>query len=161
KGYGTGGTIHVVVNNQVGFTTSDPRDTRSSFYCTDIAKMIEAPVLHVNGDDPEAVTAATRLAIDFRATFGKSVVIELVCFRRYGHQEQDTPDITQPLMYRSIARHLGVRTVYAKKLVTDGVVTEEDVGAYVHGYREQLDAAHSAQGNPSGNQTGEPADPPH
>ncbi|MFC0402983.1 2-oxoglutarate dehydrogenase E1 component [Paraburkholderia rhizosphaerae] len=145
RGYGTGGTIHVVVNNQVGFTTSDPRDVRSSFYCTDIAKMIEAPILHVNGDDPEAVIAATRLAIDFRATFGKSVVIELVCFRRHGHQEQDTPDITQPLMYRSIAGHPGVRTLYARKLVDERVVTAEDVEKYLHDYRDRFDAAQTAE----------------
>ncbi|BCF92936.1 MULTISPECIES: 2-oxoglutarate dehydrogenase E1 component [Paraburkholderia] len=145
RGYGTGGTIHVVVNNQVGFTTSDPRDVRSSFYCTDIAKMIEAPVLHVNGDDPEAVIAATRLAIDFRATFNKSVVIELVCFRRHGHQEQDTPNITQPMMYRSIAGHPGVRTLYARKLVDQQILTAEDVEKYVHDYRERLDTAQSAE----------------
>jgi 2-oxoglutarate dehydrogenase E1 component len=157
RGFGTGGTVHVVVNNQVGFTTSDPRDTRSSFYCTDIAKMIEAPILHVNGDDPEAVAAATRLAIDFRATFGKSVVIELVCFRRYGHQEQDTPDITQPLMYRAVARHPGVRTVYAKKLINEGVVTEEAVDEYVHGYRKRLEAAQTVQGNRSVDPTHEGA----
>jgi 2-oxoglutarate dehydrogenase E1 component len=145
RGYGTGGTIHVVVNNQVGFTTSHPEDARSSFYCTDIAKMIEAPILHVNGDDPEAVIAATRLAIDFRATFKKSVVIELVCFRRHGHQEQDTPNITQPLMYRSIAGHPGIRAIYAKKLVDERVVTTEDVEKYVHDYRERLDAVQSAE----------------
>ncbi|MFP3550619.1 2-oxoglutarate dehydrogenase E1 component [Paraburkholderia sp. SIMBA_049] len=145
RGYGTGGTIHVVVNNQVGFTTSDPRDVRSSFYCTDIAKMIEAPVLHVNGDDPEAVVAATRLAIDFRATFNKSVVIELVCFRRHGHQEQDTPNITQPMMYRSIAGHPGVRTLYARKLVDQQILTAEDVEKYVHDYRERLDTAQSVE----------------
>ncbi|MDW3686050.1 2-oxoglutarate dehydrogenase E1 component [Cupriavidus sp. CV2] len=145
RGYGTGGTIHVVVNNQVGFTTSDPRDVRSSFYCTDIAKMIEAPVLHVNGDDPEAVVAATRLAIDFRATFKKSVVIDLICFRRHGHQEQDTPNITQPLMYRSIAGHPGVRAIYAAKLVNEQVVTAEDVERYAHEYRERLDAAQTAE----------------
>src|SRR6201991_4047679 len=141
RGHGTGGTVHIVVNNQVGFTTSDPRDVRSSFYCTDIAKMIEAPVLHVNGDDPEAVVAATRLAIDFRTAFKRSVVIELVCFRRHGHQEQDTPNITQPLMYRAIASHPGVRTLYAKKLVDDSVLTSENVEQYVHDYRERLDAA--------------------
>jgi 2-oxoglutarate dehydrogenase E1 component len=145
RGFGTGGTIHVVLNNQVGFTTSDPRDVRSSFYCTDIAKMIEAPVLHVNGDDPEAVIAATRLAIDFRTAFKKSVVIELVCFRRHGHQEQDTPGITQPLMYRSIAGHPGVRTLYARKLVDERILTAEDVEKYVHDYRERLDAAQTAE----------------
>ncbi|MDR6495186.1 2-oxoglutarate dehydrogenase E1 component [Paraburkholderia terricola] len=146
RGYGTGGTIHVVVNNQVGFTTSHPEDVRSSFYCTDIAKMIEAPVLHVNGDDPEAVVAATRMAIEFRTIFRKSVVIDLVCFRRHGHQEQDTPNITQPLMYRSIAGHPGVRTLYAEKLVDEGVVTAEDVEKSVHDYRERLDAAQTDEG---------------
>ncbi|MFC4339958.1 2-oxoglutarate dehydrogenase E1 component [Cupriavidus numazuensis] len=141
RGHGTGGTVHVVVNNQVGFTTSDPRDARSSFYSTDIAKMIEAPVLHVNGDDPEAVVAATRLAVDYRMAFGKSVVIELICFRRHGHQEQDTPAITQPLMYRSIAEHPGVRAIYAEKLVDEGVVNAEDVERYAQQYRARLDAA--------------------
>lgn len=141
RGYGTGGTIHIVVNNQVGFTTSRPQDARSSFYSTDIAKMIEAPVLHVNGDDPEAVVAATRMAIDFRATFNRSVVIELVCFRRHGHQEQDTPSITQPLMYRSISGHPGVRSIYASKLVGEQVVSAEDVERLVIEYRERLDAA--------------------
>src|SRR5476649_822504 len=145
RGYGTGGTVHVVVNNQVGFTTSHPEDVRSSFYTTDIAKMIEAPILHVNGDDPEAVVAATRLAIDFRATFKKSVVIDLVCFRRHGHQEQDTPAITQPLMYRSIAGHPGVRTLYAKKLVDERVMTAEDVEKLFHDYRDRLDAAQTAE----------------
>jgi 2-oxoglutarate dehydrogenase E1 component len=145
RGYGTGGTIHVVVNNQVGFTTSDPRDVRSSFYCTDIAKMIEAPILHVNADDPEAVVAATRLAVDFRTTFGKSVVIELVCFRRHGHQEQDTPNITQPLMYRSIAGHPGVRTLYVRKLMDERVVTAGDVEKSIHDYRARLDATQSAE----------------
>ncbi|MFZ6645249.1 2-oxoglutarate dehydrogenase E1 component [Undibacterium sp. TJN25] len=138
KGHGNGGTIHIVVNNQIGFTTSDPGETRSTFYCTDIAKMIEAPVLHVNGDDPEAVVAAVRLAVEYRATFQKSVVIDLVCFRRHGHQEQDTPNITQPLMYRSIAGHPGVRAIYAKKLVDDKVVTPEQVEDYGNAYREQL-----------------------
>ncbi len=145
RGYGTGGTIHVVVNNQVGFTTSHPEDARSSFYSTDIAKMIEAPILHVNADDPEAVIAATRLAIDFRATFKKSVMIDLVCFRRHGHQEQDTPNITQPLMYRAIAAHPGVRALYAKKLVDERVVTAEGVEKYVHDYREHLDTAQAAE----------------
>ncbi len=160
RGYGTGGTIHVVVNNQVGFTTSDPRDVRSSFYCTDIAKMIEAPVLHVNGDDPEAVVAATRLAIDFRATFGKSVVLDLVCFRRHGHQEQDTPTITQPLMYRSIASHPGVRALYAKKLVDEKILTSEDVAKYLHDYRERLDAAQSVEARKSAAQKNEEANWP-
>jgi 2-oxoglutarate dehydrogenase E1 component len=142
RGYRTGGTVHIVVNNQIGFTTSDPRDTRSSFYSTDIAKMIEAPVLHVNGDDPEAVAMAVRLALDYRAAFQRSVVIDLVCFRKHGHQEQDTPGITQPLMYRAIASHPGVRTLYAQKLIQEGTVTSARVDEYVHARRDLLEHAH-------------------
>ncbi|MFM0397477.1 2-oxoglutarate dehydrogenase E1 component [Paraburkholderia phytofirmans] len=141
RGHGTGGTVHVVVNNQIGFTTSDPRDTRSSFYTTDIAKMIEAPVLHVNGDDPEAVAMAVRLALDYRTTFRRSVVIDLVCFRRHGHQEQDTPAITQPLMYRAIASHPGVRTVYAQQLIKEGVVTPDQAKNYFEAQRESFEHA--------------------
>jgi len=141
RGHGTGGTVHVVVNNQIGFTTSDPRDTRSSFYATDIVKMIEAPVLHVNGDDPEAVAMAVRLALDYRTEFGRSVVIDLVCFRKHGHQEQDTPAITQPLMYRAIAAHPGVRALYAQKLISQGAVTSEQASAQVDARREILDQA--------------------
>jgi len=138
KGHGTGGTLHIVVNNQIGFTTSDPSETRSTFYCTDIAKMIEAPVLHVNGDDPEAVVAAVRLAIEYRMAFKRSVVIDLVCFRRHGHQEQDTPNITQPMMYRTIATHPGVRSMYAQKLVAEGLLTTADVAALGAAYRDYL-----------------------
>ncbi|HEY4316272.1 MAG TPA: 2-oxoglutarate dehydrogenase E1 component [Herbaspirillum sp.] len=141
RGHGTGGTLHIVINNQVGFTTSDPRDTRSTFYCTDIAKMIEAPVLHVNGDDPEAVVAAVQLAIDYRTAFKKSVVIDLICFRRHGHQEQDTPNITQPMMYRAIAANPGVRKIYAQKLIDSGTVTAEQTEDLIHAYRDFLDAA--------------------
>jgi 2-oxoglutarate dehydrogenase E1 component len=144
RGHGTGGTIHIVVNNQVGFTTSDPRDTRSTFFCTDIAKLIEAPVLHVNGDDPEAVVTAVQLALDYRTTFKKSVVIDLVCFRRHGHQEQDTPNITQPMMYRAIAANPGVRKIYAQKLIDAGAVTEEQAEDFVHIYRDHLESAQSA-----------------
>ena len=144
RGHGTGGTVHVVVNNQVGFTTSDPRDARSAYYPTDIAKMIEAPVLHVNGDDPEALVYAAQLALDFRAEFARSVVIELVCFRRHGHQEQDTPTMTQPLMYRAVAAHPGVRALYARKLEADGLVTAAQATALVRAFRDGLDAAHDA-----------------
>ncbi|MGJ7506348.1 2-oxoglutarate dehydrogenase E1 component [Variovorax sp. GT1P44] len=151
RGHGTGGTVHVAVNNQVGFTTSDPRDARSSFYCTDIAKMIEAPVLHVNGGDPEAVLMAAQLAVEYRATFNRSVVIELVCFRRHGHQEQDTPNMTQPLMYRSIAAHPGFRSLYADKLVDEGVLSSLDVEYLQRTYRERLDIAHSAS-SPAGSE---------
>ncbi|HEY4319167.1 MAG TPA: 2-oxoglutarate dehydrogenase E1 component [Herbaspirillum sp.] len=140
RGHGTGGTIHIVVNNQVGFTTSDPRDTRSTFFCTDIAKMIEAPVLHVNGDDPEAVAAAVRLALDYRTAFKKSVMIDLVCFRRHGHQEQDTPNITQPMMYRAIAANPGVRKIYAQKLVDSGIVSAEQAESLIHAYRDRLES---------------------
>jgi len=146
RGHSTSGTVHVVVNNQIGFTTSDPFDARSSFYCTDIAKMIDAPVLHVNGDDPEAVQFAARLATEFRAAFKRSVVIELVCFRRHGHQEQDTPTMTQPLMYRAIAAHPGVRAIYARSLVKDWLVTESGVDKLVQQYREQLEVQAASPG---------------
>ncbi|CAL8479012.1 2-oxoglutarate dehydrogenase E1 component [Caballeronia sp. S22] len=145
RGHGTGGTVHVVVNNQIGFTTSDPRDTRSSFYATDIVKLIEAPVLHVNGDDPEAVAMAVRLALDYRTEFRRSVVIDLVCFRKHGHQEQDTPAITQPLMYRAIAAHPGVRTLYARKLIAQGAMTAEQVEALVGARREVFDQARGSE----------------
>lgn len=148
RGHATGGTVHVVLNNQVGFTTSDPRDARSSFYCTDIAKMIEAPVLHVNGDDPEAVVFAAQLALEYRATFGRSVFIELVCFRRHGHQEQDTPTMTQPLMYRAIASHPGVRALYAERLESEKVVRAGEAQELVRVHRAALEAARSSTAKP-------------
>ncbi|MGE0499285.1 MAG: 2-oxoglutarate dehydrogenase E1 component [Ramlibacter sp.] len=120
RGYHTGGTVHIVINNQIGFTTSDPRDSRSTLYCSDIVKMIEAPVLHVNGDDPEAVVLATQLALDFRMEFQKDVVVDIICFRKLGHNEQDTPSLTQPLMYKKIAAHPGTRKLYADKLAAQG-----------------------------------------
>ena len=121
RGYFTGGTVHLVINNQIGFTTSDPRDSRSTLYCTDVVKMIEAPVLHVNGDDPEAVVLATQLALEFRMEFQKDVVVDIICFRKLGHNEQDTPALTQPLMYKKIAQHPGTRRLYADKLAAQGM----------------------------------------
>jgi 2-oxoglutarate dehydrogenase E1 component len=140
RGYGTGGTVHLIVNNQIGFTTSDPRDTRSTIYCTDVAKMVEAPIFHVNGDDPEAVLFTTRLALEFRQTFHKDVVIDIVCFRKLGHNEQDEPAVTQPLMYKKIAQHPGTRRLYADKLVTQGVVREDEPERMIKAYRDTLDA---------------------
>ena len=140
RGYGTGGTVHIVINNQIGFTTSDPRDSRSTLYCTDVAKMIEAPVLHVNGDDPEAVVFATQLALDFRMEFKKDIVIDIVCYRKLGHNEQDTPSLTQPLMYKRIGQHPGTRKLYADKLITQGVITADDAEGYVREYRQAMDA---------------------
>ncbi|WP_367846783.1 2-oxoglutarate dehydrogenase E1 component [Rhodoferax sp. WC2427] len=121
RGYFTGGTVHIVINNQIGFTTSDPRDSRSTLYCSDVVKMIEAPVLHVNGDDPEAVVLATQIALDYRMEFQRDVVVDIICFRKLGHNEQDTPAMTQPLMYRKIAKHPGTRKLYADKLAAQGM----------------------------------------
>src|SRR5881275_330292 len=140
RGFGTGGTVHIIINNQIGFTTSDPRDTRSTIYCTDVAKMVEAPIFHVNGDDPEAVLFITQLALDFRQKFHKDVVIDIVCFRKLGHNEQDEPAITQPLMYKKIHQHPGTRKLYADKLVTQNVVATEEPEALIKQYRAMLDA---------------------
>jgi 2-oxoglutarate dehydrogenase E1 component len=139
RGYGTGGTVHLVINNQIGFTTSDPRDVRSTTYCTDVSKMIEAPVFHVNGDDPEAVVFATRLALDFRMQFGRDSVVDVVCFRKLGHNEQDTPALTQPLMYKRIGVHPGTRKYYADKLTAQGVLKEGDGDQLVKDYRQYME----------------------
>jgi 2-oxoglutarate dehydrogenase E1 component len=140
RGYGTGGTVHLIVNNQIGFTTSDPRDARSTIYCTDVAKMVEAPIFHVNGDDPEAVLFVTRLALEFRQTFHKDVVIDIVCYRKLGHNEQDEPAVTQPLMYKKIAQHPGTRKLYADRLVTQKVIDETEPEKLIKAYRDTLDA---------------------
>jgi len=139
RGYSTGGTVHIIINNQIGFTTSDPRDMRSSVFCTDIVKMVEAPVLHVNGDDPESVVLATQLALEYRMTFRKDVVLDVVCFRKLGHNEQDTPALTQPLMYKKIATHPGTRKLFADKLTAQGL--GETLGDdMAKAYRAALDA---------------------
>ena len=140
RGYYTGGTVHLVINNQIGFTTSDPRDTRSTLYCTDVVKMIEAPVLHVNGDDPEAVVFATQLALEYRQEFNKDVVVDIICFRKLGHNEQDTPALTQPLMYKKIGQHPGTRKLYGDKLVAQGVLPADGPDAMVKAYRAAMDA---------------------
>jgi 2-oxoglutarate dehydrogenase E1 component len=135
-----GGSIHVVVNNQVGFTTSNPLDARSGIYCTDVAKMVEAPILHVNANDPEAVFFAAQLAVDYRNTFKRDVVIDLVCYRRHGHNEADEPSATQPLMYKVIKSLQPTCTLYAKKLVDEGVIDAQTEKQIADDYRTQLDA---------------------
>jgi 2-oxoglutarate dehydrogenase E1 component len=143
RGYHTGGTLHIVINNQIGFTTSDPRDMRSTLYCTDILKTIEMPILHVNGDDPEAVVLATQIAVEYRMKFKKDVGIDLICFRKLGHNEQDTPSMTQPLMYKKIAQHPGTRKLYADKLETQGVLPVGGGDEMVKAYRTELEAGKS------------------
>jgi 2-oxoglutarate dehydrogenase E1 component len=140
RGYSTGGTVHIVINNQIGFTTSDPRDTRSTLYCTDVAKMVEAPVLHVNGDDPEAVVLAAQIALDFRMEFKKDVIIDIVCYRKLGHNEQDTPALTQPLMYKQVAQQLGVRRIYARKLAAQGNIWQGEEEDVAESFRKMMDS---------------------
>jgi 2-oxoglutarate dehydrogenase E1 component len=143
RGFRNHGAIHIVINNQIGFTTSDPRDVRSTLYCTDVAKMVEAPVLHVNGDDPEAVAFAVQTAVDFRYTFHKNCFIDLVCYRRHGHNEQDEPLATQPLMYRRINAHPSTRMLYAQRLVEEGVVTQAQADDLVDRCRDRLEHGES------------------
>ncbi|WP_437340220.1 2-oxoglutarate dehydrogenase E1 component [Azonexus fungiphilus] len=139
RGYGVGGTLHIVVNNQVGFTTSDPRDYRSGHYCTDIFKMVDAPIFHVNGDDPEAVALVTQIAIEYRQKFQKHVVIDIICYRKLGHNEQDEPMVTQPLMYKIIAKHPGTRKLYGDKLIAEGVLAADGPDQMIAEYRAHLD----------------------
>jgi len=143
RGFYTGGTLHVIVNNQVGFTISDPRDARSTLYASDVAKMIEAPIFHVNGDDVEAVVFVMRLALEYRMTFHKDAVIDLVCYRRLGHNEADEPAATQPLMYQKIRNQQTPRHIYAEKLVAAGVLTMADADAMADEYRRELDEGKS------------------
>jgi 2-oxoglutarate dehydrogenase E1 component len=140
RGFGTGGSIHLVINNQVGFTISEPRDARSTTYCSDVAKMIEAPILHVNADDPEAVVFAGRFALRYRQTFRKDVVLDLVCYRRLGHNEADEPAATQPLMYQAIRQHPSVRTLYAERLMAEGVLEAGGAEQLIDQYRQALDS---------------------
>jgi 2-oxoglutarate dehydrogenase E1 component len=139
RGYSTGGSVHVIINNQVGFTTHDQRDTRSTLYCSDVAKMIEAPIFHVNGDDAEAVIFVTRLALAYRMTFHKDVVIDLVCYRRLGHNEADEPAATQPIMYQNIRQRPTSRQIYAEHLAKENVLAAADSDALVEQYRRELD----------------------
>jgi 2-oxoglutarate dehydrogenase E1 component len=140
RGFATGGTLHIVINNQVGFTTSNPLDARSTLYCTDIAKMVQAPIFHVNGDDPDAVYFITKVATDYRMRFNKDVVIDLVCYRRHGHNEADEPAATQPMMYKKVRARKTTRELYAEKLVELGVMTADEAKQLVDTYRTRLDA---------------------
>ncbi len=139
RAYSTGGTVHIIVNNQVGFTTSRKEDARSTEYCTDVARMVQAPIFHVNADDPEAVLFVTQIALDFRYKFKKDVVIDLVCYRRRGHNETDEPSATQPLMYTKIKQHLTTRALYAKELADEGIMSSADSDGMNTSYRNALD----------------------
>jgi 2-oxoglutarate dehydrogenase E1 component len=139
RGYRTGGTLHIITNNQIGFTASDMRDVRSSTYCSDVAKMIDAPIFHVNADDPDAVLLVTEIALDYRMQFNKDVVIDLVCFRKLGHNEQDEPLVTQPFMYRFIRQHPGTRALYAQYLAEQGVIRPDEADEMVADYRKAMD----------------------
>src|SRR6185369_15086731 len=133
KGFRTGGTIHFIVNNQIGFTTA-PIYSRSSPYCSDVALMVQAPIFHVNGDDPEAVVHCCRIATEFRQLFHKDVVLDMICYRRFGHNESDEPAFTQPQMYRVIKDHPSTLTLYSKKLVSEGTLGEADITAMQSGF---------------------------
>jgi 2-oxoglutarate dehydrogenase E1 component len=139
RAFYTGGSVHIIINNQVGFTTSDPADARSTMYCSDVAKMLETPIFHVNGDDPDAVVFVTRLALKYRQRFNKDVVIDLVCYRRHGHNEADEPSATQPMMYQTIRKHLTTRKIYADRLVAAGVLSDAEAAALSESYRQGLD----------------------
>lgn len=139
RGFSVGGTVHIVINNQVGFTTSNPQDTRSTRYCTDVAKMLEVPVFHVNGDDPDAVLFVTQLALDYKTKFKKDVVIDLVCYRRHGHNEADEPSATQPLMYKVVKQLPTTRELYAQKLIAKNIITEQEDNDFINYYRNRLD----------------------
>jgi 2-oxoglutarate dehydrogenase E1 component len=139
RGFYTGGTIHVIINNQIGYTISRREDARSTRYCTEIAKMVQAPIFHVNGDDPEAVLFVSQLAVDYRMEFKKDVVIDLICYRRRGHNEGDEPSITQPIMYQTIRKHPTTLTSFAEKIIAEGAIKQDEYLRRVDGYRDALD----------------------
>ncbi len=139
RGFYTGGTIHIIINNQIGFTTSKREDARSTEYCSEVAKIMRAPIFHVNGDDPEAVVAVAQLAMDYRTGFGKDFIIDLVCYRRRGHNEAEDPMKTQPLMYQQIRQHPTTRTTYAERLVREGAITQAESDEWVSTFRDRLD----------------------
>lgn len=145
RGYSVGGTIHIIVNNQIGFTTNT-LDARSTLYCTEVAKMVQAPIFHVNGEDPEAARQAARLALEYRMQFGGDAIIDIVCYRRHGHNEADEPSITQPLMYQKIKARKTPRQIYAERLAADGVIDEARAANMVDEYRAQLDAGRVVAG---------------
>ena len=146
RGYRTGGTIHIVVNNQIGFTTS-PNYSRSSPYCTDVAKMVMAPIMHINGDDPEAVIHASRIATEFRQKFACDVVLDIISYRRYGHNEGDEPAFTQPIMYKKIGSHDSISTIYGKKLVNEGILTDQEAKDEVDNHNKFLEKEFQAGAN--------------
>ncbi len=146
RGYTTGGTIHIIINNQIGFTTSDPLDSRSTLYCTDVAKMVQAPIFHVNGDDPEAIVFIAKLALDFRMEFNKDIVIDMVCFRKHGHSEADEPAATQPIMYKQIRKHPGARRIYTEKLINEKILTQEDADKILTSYIQSLESNNPVAG---------------
>ena len=139
RGYKTGGTIHIIVNNQIGFTTSNPRDMRSALYCTEVARMVQAPIFHVNGDDPEACVFIAEIAVKYRETFQRDVVIDMVCYRRYGHNEADEPAVTQPLMYDAIRKHPRLVDLHAQRLIDEGFTSREKIDEMIADYRRALD----------------------
>ena len=147
RGYGVGGTIHVIVNNQIGFTTSNEEDSRSTQYATDVAKMVEAPILHVNGDDPEMVVFAAKLACEYRHNFKKDIVLDLFCYRRRGHNEADEPSSTQPIMYQKISNHPSVKTLYQEQLIKAGVTSKSECDEIEKKYRSTIEKGDSVAHN--------------
>ncbi|OQY56943.1 MAG: 2-oxoglutarate dehydrogenase E1 component [Candidatus Parabeggiatoa sp. nov. 2] len=137
-GYGTGGTVHIIINNQIGFTSSDPLESRSTLYCTDVVKMVQAPIFHVNGDDPEAVLFVTKLALNYRMAFNEDVVIDMICYRRHGHNEADDPFVTQPVMYQKITNHPKTQAIYARSLIEEGIIGPEESETLLQQYRASL-----------------------